>query len=381
MTSSEILVALIKSVITNRKAEFSGGFDFDEVALYKLAKKHDLAHLLADAFKINGIEIKNAETEKKIKREKMLAIYRETRMGDVLNIVRDIFDKAGIEYAPLKGAVIRGYYPEPWMRTSCDIDVLVKEEDFDMALRLLTEGGFKTDGIRHYHDVNLFYGDVHLELHFSIAEEDERFNADLDKVWEHVVEKGDYERAEENNFFIFHFLAHTAFHFLSGGSGVRSVLDLWILKNAEFYREDELTPLLKDNGLTEFYNGLICLSEVWFSGKEHTDLTRRMESYIADGGSYGNAETSAVMRIAGKDKSKFGYLFKIAFLPYKNMCVLYPVLIKHKLLLPLFWVIRWFSRLFGKNRKKNKKRVSGVVAIPKERVENAENLLKDLGLK
>ncbi|MBO4954226.1 MAG: nucleotidyltransferase family protein, partial [Clostridia bacterium] len=33
-----------------------------------------------------------------------------------------------IDFMPLKGAVIRQYYPEPWMRTSCDIDIHVKKD-------------------------------------------------------------------------------------------------------------------------------------------------------------------------------------------------------------------------------------------------------------
>ena len=43
------------------------------------------------------------------------------------------FEKAQIPFLPLKGSVIRKYYPEAWMRTSCDIDILVHDEDVGRA--------------------------------------------------------------------------------------------------------------------------------------------------------------------------------------------------------------------------------------------------------
>ena len=44
---------------------------------------------------------------------------------------------------------------------------------------------------------------------------------------------------------------------------------------------------------------------------------------------------------AGKSKS----VFMMVFPPYSLMSELFPVLKKHKLLLPLFWIIRWIKSL------------------------------------
>ena len=52
--------------------------------------------------------------------------------------------KVQIPFLPLKGSVIRQYYPEPWMRTSCDIDILVDFEK-DAHVGLFKYAGMYSD--------------------------------------------------------------------------------------------------------------------------------------------------------------------------------------------------------------------------------------------
>lgn len=56
-------------------------------------------------------------------------VYCYKRMNYEYEQVCDALEKAEIPFIPLKGVVIREYYPEPWMRTSCDIDILVREKN------------------------------------------------------------------------------------------------------------------------------------------------------------------------------------------------------------------------------------------------------------
>ena len=53
--------------------------------------------------------------------------------------LKEALEKAEIPFLPLKGSVIRKYYPEPWMRTSCDIDLLIHKEEADNVVNLFTE--------------------------------------------------------------------------------------------------------------------------------------------------------------------------------------------------------------------------------------------------
>ena len=108
-------------------------------ALYRLSKSHDTEHLVADALSRQGLLSGDGEAVKRFQKAQMLALLRYERINyDYREICRTLED-AGIEFLPLKGAIIRELYPQPWMRTSCDIDILVHEESLDAAIAVLCE--------------------------------------------------------------------------------------------------------------------------------------------------------------------------------------------------------------------------------------------------
>ena len=87
------------------------------VWLYKLSKAHDLAHLVGDTLIKNDL-IGNDEIKEKYQKQVMIAIYRYEKINYELNRLRSALNEAQIPFIPLKGSVLRQYYPEPWMRTS-----------------------------------------------------------------------------------------------------------------------------------------------------------------------------------------------------------------------------------------------------------------------
>lgn len=91
--------------------------DEELVKLHKLSKSHDLAHLVGDALIKNDL-IGNDEIKAKYQKQVMLAIYRYEKINYELNRLRSALNEAQIPFIPLKGSVLRQYYPEPWMRTS-----------------------------------------------------------------------------------------------------------------------------------------------------------------------------------------------------------------------------------------------------------------------
>ena len=82
------------------------------------------------------------------------------------------------------------------MRTSCDIDILVHEKDLRSAISCLVENLKYTEHEQNSHDVSLFSSSgVHLELHYDLVEEGwaNSSNAILQKVWDYVSPKNDYQ--------------------------------------------------------------------------------------------------------------------------------------------------------------------------------------------
>ena len=96
------------------------------------AKRHDVGHLAALGLKNNGL-LEDYALEDKL----LSAVYRYETFKRELNALSAALNAAQIPFMPLKGSVIRQYYPEPWMRTNCDIDILVHAYDLDRATECL----------------------------------------------------------------------------------------------------------------------------------------------------------------------------------------------------------------------------------------------------
>ena len=129
--------------------------------LYRLSKAHDVAHLVGDALNKSGVfenlpadldENERAAISKvkeKFDEQIFTAVYRYENINYELERLKETLEEAKIPFIPLKGSVIRKYYPEPWMRTSCDIDILVREEDLNLAVRTLCDSLKYTSGEKH----------------------------------------------------------------------------------------------------------------------------------------------------------------------------------------------------------------------------------------
>ena len=73
---------------------------------------------------------------------------------------------------PLKGVVIRELYPEPWMRTSCDTDILVHRKDLKKAENVLINELEFVKQDESVYDVTLrSINGVTVELHYDLIEE------------------------------------------------------------------------------------------------------------------------------------------------------------------------------------------------------------------
>ena len=77
--------------------------------------------MVAEGLNKNGLL---AKENQEVGNEIIKAIYRHAQLSYEYVAVCDALETAQIPFIPLKGSVLRKWYPEPWMRTSCDIDIL-----------------------------------------------------------------------------------------------------------------------------------------------------------------------------------------------------------------------------------------------------------------
>ncbi len=342
-------VALGNKVLSEKERSLVRSVSFDE--LYFLSKEQDLAHLVAFALETSNISLPEAWAEK-FRFQRLTAVYRYERILYELERISGVFEEANIPYLPLKGAVLRDLYPEPWMRTSCDIDLLVPVDRLQAAGNLLREKlGYYEKGIQE-HDVQWYAPNgVHLELHYRLYVRDEKQDALLNQVWEYT--RSDSPSASRRNlredFLVFYLLSHMAHHLLNGGCGVRPFLDLWLLRRCTWYQEQEVASLCERGGLLPFFRAVCSLSEVWFSGIEPTEYDREFSHFILQAGIYGNTKNRVAVGTVRKGGT-VGYLLSRVFVSKESLCTLYPVLSKYPALFPLYQVRRWL-RLCRRDRR------------------------------
>ena len=380
----QIFFALMRSAINGEgisKAERKGYSAVQLADMLKLAKKHDEAHLLALGLMENGLVPKGDEG---IEKYVLRAVYRTERMKYELDTLSDALERGKIPFVPLKGSVVRGLYPEGWMRTRGDIDVLVRREDFEGAIRYLSdELGYEERG-RSTHDASLFTKQgVHIELHFDLVEEDCANNAIdvLRAVWKNVSVKEGWEYRYEmtDAFFYFYHIAHMAKHFEHGGCGIRPFIDLWLLDGYEGADRLGREALLAKGHLVKFANAVRSMSRVWFCGGEANELDTEIQDYILHGGLYGSVDNRVALQ-QRKQGGRIGYMLSRIFAPYSRLKRYYPVLEKHKWLLPVMQVRRWL-KLFEPEVARMARREIGVNgAIDKTRAEEMNAFLKKMGL-
>ena len=74
------------------------------------------------------------------------------------------------------------------------------------------------------------------------------------------------------------------------------------------------------------------------------------------------------------------YLFSRVFLPYDSIKFHYPILEKHRWLMPFMQVRRWFKLIFLGGLKRSVNEISINATLSKEQQDSTQQLLKQLGL-
>ncbi len=354
----------------------------DLATLYKMSKQHDLAQLVAEALDKNGL-LDDSDAAKKFRAERNMAVYRYEQLNYELGEICSLFEQNKIEHIPLKGSVLRAYYPQPWMRTSCDIDVLIKEENLDKAIKLLCEDLGYGSVHRGTHDVSLHSpSGVTLELHFSLLEDDRANNASviLNTVWDRLQNGGDaYQKALQDDFFYYYHVAHMAKHIEFGGCGIKPFLDLWILNEKAAFDKEKCDALLVEGGLKTLADTAKKLSYVWFGEEPHTPLTQKLEQYILTGGVYGSAQNMVAAQAAKKGKG-LKYILSRIWFPYDLLKLRYPRVEKCKLLIPYYQMCRWMNFLFKGKKKTALAEAKETCKSSDEKTKNIQAMLQELGL-
>lgn len=308
------------------------------------------------------------------------ACYYEI-MNHELQWIHVILEDAQIPHVVLKGGAVRDHYPEPWMRTSGDMDILIPEDLLTRAEAALLKKGCIPDGAKRYHDIPLRTpANNLLELHFSIREDIPALDKTLDRVWDYceIIPGKQFQYRQSTEFLIFHLLAHMSYHLTHGGCGIRSFVDIFLLLQKD-YDSRILNELCRQAQLDSFLENVRQLNDIWFGDGKHTPVTQLLEQLVISGGTFGTKSTQILMEQAHSGNKRKYFLGRI-FMPYGLLKKQYPILEKWSVLFPVFQVIRWFRILFTGRSGIAVQQLQTGHSHSCEQIRQTKQLLREIGL-
>ena len=374
------LISLLKGHFTGQ-SEKTGDISDEKLSLiFSVAKKHDIVGIVASELISKGYIVKSTASYNAFSKALFIDYARYERINYDKEDLFKVLSDSGIYFIPLKGVVLREYYPVKELRTSADLDVLIQKKDVKRAVSVLKEAGYSAGKLAE-HDVNIKSpSGTGIELHYRLLERDVKTEKLLSDVFE-TSKKDGYRLTLSDKDFLLFYMAHTAKHFLEGGCGIRSVLDAYVIRNKMGINYEDYKDVLEKAELYAFTKAFFRLVSVWFDGEKYDDKTEVLENFIIRGGVYGNTEQRVKIGTANK-KSGFRYFTSRVFMPLERMkgTNSYPILNKAPYLYPFCLVHRWFKILFGKGKDKARRELEITKNFSQEEKEEIRKMLSDVGL-
>lgn len=363
--------------------------------LFRMSAKHFIDALTGMTLKQAGVALPKYWEERMVKAVRKVLLFDEERKK-----LCAWMDREHIWYLPLKGIVLKEYYPSIGMRQMSDNDILFDADAWERVEKHMCSEGYETESVgKGNHDVYQKPPVYNFEMHRSLygRGNDERwveYYSDIknrllsdqpEVVCDSVHGAGEnttanqtestnggnisygYHMSDED--FYIYITSHAYKHYSGSGTGIRTLLDFYAYLNAkeESLDFDYIQTECRKLGISDFEKCNRRLCRKVFSSHQIYDRVAFEQSLSADememlkyylsSGVYGTFERMVENRIEKQKKtdgrgklSKLTYYWHRVF-PGMELYGNYPLLVKHKFLIPVYWFYRIVRLLFSKKRR------------------------------
>lgn len=335
--------------------------EIDYSAVLELAKKHQVYNIIYPVISIaNDI----SQDEKNAWRNYNLSEI--TRMIAINNERQQIFEKLKnnkIRFMPLKGLIIKSYYPKESMRQMSDNDILFDITNRDGVAEIMKSRGYKIVATGENSDDYFKAPYCTFEFHRNLFFEEHDFCPKFDNLWERAVKDADNEYMYHmgiDDVYIYS-VCHMYKHFSTAGCGVRFLADnyLFLKKESDKLNWNYINSSLEKFGILDYEQKSRKLAFDIFEEKEidNKELSL-LETYI-NNGIYGDGTvklTKQIKHLAEENNikdAKKKYLISRLFPSKKKMIADYRILEKKPYLLPALYIYRLIKGLFNFKRTVN----------------------------
>ena len=359
--TSEQLLYLMACALQGVSAREEVLADADLKQLLIMARKHSVASMVCMALEKTAIFANADEAAKKQWLEAKNKTIRKNMLLDAeRKAILHELETQGIWYMPLKGSILKGWYPKPGMREMADNDILFDPSGREQVQQIFQNRGYTTVSFRKgNHDVYEKAPIYNFEMHVSLFH---RTYKELTERYENVKERllpvdgTAYQFAfTPEDFYVF-VIAHAHKHYSHSGTGVRTLADIYVMDRhlGGIMDRDEVEQKLTQLGIAEYEQHSRVLAEKLFSAVrplaeiELTEDEKKMLLYYCDATTYGTVDNRIYNRLhelqENSENIKLWTKVKyccIRLFPGKESCKFaYPFVYKHPWTLPFFWVWR-----------------------------------------
>lgn len=358
----EYLSELILSQLEKRKPKpVPKGLSL--ATIYERANANHILYLVLSAMS----QLELSQEEMKLIQKQLISrtILSENQIWEIKRL-QEAFEREKIKNQPLKGALIKTWYPIPEYREMSDIDILVDDSDMNKIQSLMESLGYTLVQKEVHHDIYSKDKILCVELHrFLYSPEVDRIQHHYFGSFEHSIKDDDKEYCYHysNDDLYIYMIAHMAKHFYETGCGIRNLVDIYVMKHGQkcALHQDYINEKLKYCGLLSFAEHMEKMSQVWLENRESDEFYDQLFEYMISGGTYGKCEnglwnkyakSKSISKRHGRIALKLWYYFP----PLYYMKEYYTYLYRIPILLPWAWLVRGIRGIIG-HKGKDKKEV------------------------
>ena len=355
------LVYLLNCALTDNQPEpIPTDLSLEKVFLY--AKEHDLANLAYLAVERLS-ELDNALLNK-WKTYYYSCVKRDIEQEEVLREILNELHSQEVKTLQVQGTVVKGLYPSSDLRTMTDIDLIVERKNLKKARTILQGLGFvlEEENSEEWSGKNQLgiLVELHTDFFYSVRtfQNGIRCASALNNAFNYATDKNALDCYVDNTTLYLFNLLHCLKHYLSGGAGIRRILDLYVLseKFKNSLDKEYIGGVLENCKLKIPAERLTLLAYKWFGGKEVEADLSKIEEIVFLSNNHGDRSVIVKRRLSrnkvkGKKFIKLRYIFSRIFIS-KQLCYkYYPFCKKHNYPTFLCWIHRLVVLPFSKRKK------------------------------